>query len=123
MWIDVENSNEKVYSVDKNGAEKVDKKEKKEPKKRIIYLLFKKFTFIRSFLTNECFTHKLILFHFACVARKGVVPRRDFGRFYRSRANKPKICTFYAEIRIKLAISREKISKKARIPPFMRKIA
>ena len=49
MWIDVENSNEKVYTVDKIGAEKVDKKEKKEPKKRIIYLLFKKFTFIRSF--------------------------------------------------------------------------
>ena len=55
MWIDVENSNEKVYTVDKIGAEKVDKKEKKEPKKRIIYLLFKKFTFIRSFFDEWMF--------------------------------------------------------------------
>jgi len=74
MWIDVENSRQKVYTVDKIRAEKVDKKEKKEPKKRIIYLLFKKFTFIRSLLTNECFTYKLILFFFAYVARKGLFP-------------------------------------------------
>ena len=78
MWIDVENSRQKVYTVDKIRAEKVDKKEKKEPKKRIIYLLFKKFTFIRSFLTNECFTYKLILFFFRLRRPEGVVPRLDF---------------------------------------------
>ena len=37
------------------------------------------------------------------------------------RQDKPKICTFYAENCIKLAISREKNSQKAKIHPFMRK--
>lgn len=78
MLIDVENSNKKVHSVDKIGAEKVDKIRKKEPKKELYIYIFKKFTFIRSFLTNECFTHKLILFFFAYVARKGVESSRDF---------------------------------------------
>lgn len=49
MWIDVENSIQKVYTVDKIGAEKVDKKRKKEPKKEIYIYIFKKFPFIRSF--------------------------------------------------------------------------
>ena len=78
MWIDVENSNEKVYTVDKIDPEKVDKKRKKEPKKEIYIYIFKKFTFIRSFLTNECFTHKLILFLFRLRRPEGVVSRLDF---------------------------------------------
>lgn len=42
MLIDVENSNKKVHSVDKIGAEKVDKIRKKEPKKELYIYYLKK---------------------------------------------------------------------------------